>query len=182
MDHIPVCAKLEPYRRTVLKLLDAVGCDAAKIHPTVTWLLGVTWDDDPRKCAPLSELERAILILSWRVLYRHMTLLDLGKTRKIKLKSVRKDLGRVLMDRILAFQQEKQNFYLLNVCAGQHPNSNMSRAHIPEKTICKVSQLGKLNDHTGELIVKPTLRKALRSLGAWKKFGTHKNAGRNHTR
>ena len=171
MDHLPVCPNLEPYRKTVLKLLAAVDCDVANIHPTVTWLLGITWNNDPKTCNPLTELERAILIISWRVLYRHMTLLDLGKTKKIKMKSLQKDLGRTLMSRILAFQQEKRDFYLTNKCAGYRQDTGLLRIQLQEKEVEKVSQLGALNDETGELIVKPTLRKALRSLEAWKRFG-----------
>ena len=64
-------------------------------HKSLTWLFGITANDKA-----LTEAERAILIVFWRVVYRRMTMLSLKK-RKFNKTSVIRELAFEIMKRIL---------------------------------------------------------------------------------
>ena len=79
-----------------------------------------------------------------------------------------RDLGKILMSRILAYQQSKQRHHTKFACAGDIEGRTLSDAH--PKEVERVAQLGKLDLVTGDFAVHDTIKAVLIDLRAWKNF------------
>ena len=161
ITHLPKCRKLKPIMDFVRKLWEAMGKTSDE-HKSLTWLFGITANDEA-----LTESERAILIVFWRVVYRRMTLLSLKK-RKFNKASVIQELAFEIMKRILAFQIERRRFYFRRKHV--HKSTEQPKYYLPEKFAEQVAQMGKLDLRTGRLTVKPEIKKLLYEQKVWRKL------------
>ena len=146
-----------------------MGCNRRDHDTNITFLFGITWPlngDDPK---PLSEAERAVLYIYWRVIHRHFTLHDLRKISKIDVKKIMRDICYLLMTRILALQRARQLFYMRNKCAGERPNG-APKTSLPKKLGIRLSQIGTLDLHTGRISIQPALIKILKKHKVWRRF------------
>ena len=168
VEHLVECPKLEPLKKAAVKILEAAGCNLATLHPLISWVLGITWDCEPEDTKPLPEFEFAVLQLYWRTLYRHLMLHERQKIARVVPALLVRDLGKILMTRILAYQQSKQRHHTKFACAGAVEGRTLSNAH--PKEVERVSQLGELDPVTGDFEVRDTIKAVLIDLRAWKNF------------
>ena len=167
--HLSRCVLLKPLKRAAESIIQAMGSDTTLWHPQVSWLFGITWDGKPKNSKILPEAARAVIMLYWRVVYKHMVLKDLKKISKFKMDAMVRDLGRSVMSRILAFQITRQRFYMKRKSAGDRPNGYPSSSLVKSYPT-KVAEIGKLDIITGRLKVNPELSRALKVLGVWQRF------------
>ena len=113
-----------------------MGCNRGNHDTDITFLFGITWSPGGDKSKPLSEAERAVLYIYWRVIRKHFTLRDLRKISKIDIKTIKRDICYMLMSRILALQRSRQMFHTKKKVRGQ-PTAQMELPKPPYQKIRK---------------------------------------------
>ena len=114
------------------------------------------------------EYTLATLRLYWRVVYRHMTRLEIEGTHFYS-PVVCKDLCREIMSSILAYQSERRTFYL--------SRRYTSRPEVlPTYAVSKVASLGDLDVHTGTLSIKQELVDLLLEYDSYTNFNWAEDA------
>ena len=158
------CIKLQFYRKFVTKFLRVLGTKRSEIHPTYTWLFNLNNTNKP-----LNMPSRALLRISLRILYKHLTALEMDGT-PIDKNKICSAIAHSFMSRILAYQLYRRNFYYDKV------NSSIP-VHRSSKEVSLVAPVGKLDYNTGTLRIKPKLRKLLKKYKVWINFNrSHSNS------
>ena len=157
------CIKLKFYRKFVTKFLRVLGTKRSEIHPTYTWLFNLN-----NSIKPLNMPSRALLRISLRVLYKHLTALEMDGTPIDKTK-ICTSIAYSFMSRLLSYQLYRRNFYYDKV-------NSSTPVHRSSKEVSLVAPVGKLDYHTGTLRIKPKLRKLLKKYKVWVNFNrSHSN-------
>ena len=95
---------------------------------------------------------------------RHLTD-NLKKKRIFVPDHVKKDLGFSIMSRILAYQQQKQDFFYSRV--NTHKDSVVTT-----KEASRVEPLATIERSNGSMVINPALQAILEEQGNWKDFNT----------
>ena len=163
IPHLAKCSKTRKPRYLIHELWDLMGLPVSETAGSEKiWLLGLTNENKP-----LGECQRALLALYWRVNYKHLTLQDMKKT-KYHATTVCKDLGRVFMSRILAYQSERRRHFLAKKHAGTRNGRPLSDLHPSEAM--RIAPIGELDIETGKLKIRKEIKQILKDLGVWRKF------------
>ena len=105
------------------------------IKPGIT----TSFIDSNNKEKSLSMSARALLRIMWRKIYFHFTKVDVETERKsFSHKAVLKDIFRLFMSRILAYQHSRRKFYM------QRKFSCLPKV-LPKRAVDQVKDLGILN-------------------------------------
>ena len=158
--HLPYCGFTRPVRRLVNRLINALGHDKSLIHKDPLFSFGFNLDSSGAIWK--DEIVRALYRLYWRIVYKHLTRLELDDTPFFH-PVVSKDLCRAFMACILAYQSQRRSFFLSRV--------HTKRTEVlPRAAAARVASLGELDVHTGGFIVKPTVTTLLSEYEVWSDF------------
>ena len=105
---------------------------------------------------------RAILRIALRVVYKHLTSLEIDGT-PINKPKIKRNIAHAFMSRILAYQLYRRNYYFDKV------NSTIP-VHRSSKEVTNIAPLGKLDYDTGTLLINPKIRKLLKKHKVWIDF------------
>eukprot|EP00965_Chrysotila_dentata_P258488 6213236-Pleurochrysis_carterae.AAC.1 len=94
--HLLTCSQLNPFRRLVLRLLQASGMNLNTFAYPQTWLTCLDTQSEP-----LNTFQVACITIHWNILYKHMTKQKLDNTAFLNA-TVMRDYTRTIADRILA--------------------------------------------------------------------------------
>ena len=111
---------------------------------------------------PMPFAASALLRIMWRVIYKHFTKAEHEKKKFIP-KTVTRDILRLFMSRVLAFQHNRRNFYL------QRRFSSLPKV-LPKKAVNRLAHLGKLNKRTGKFKIKPEIIEIFKEYEVWTDF------------
>ena len=158
--HLPFCPVTRPVRNLVNRFIKAFGYEGEAINPNPLFSLGFNLDAEEKVWKDVVVL--CIYRLYWRVVYRHMTKLQLDNSPFI-VRDVMKDLCRAFMESILNYQSQRRSFYLSRV--------DTSKTEVlPLRAASQVSSLGKLDINTGDLELRQPIVDILTEYEAWTDF------------
>ena len=161
LKHFTECRMSHPIRLEAIRYIKSMGIDVNLIDPQLSWL---TMLDTNLKILP--PMARTIIVITNRVIYRHLTAVDGQPSRPWDTMNVMRDISAYLMKRILAFQQERRNYYLL----WQHQKFRQQGTALPKSMLKFYSPIGKLDTTTGSLEVNDAVVALLKKAKCWKKF------------
>jgi len=167
--HLPICPRMRAARQLVTSLWEEMGVQPEQIDVRATWLFGLIYKDASEKkpTQPLGPCQRALLVLYWRVIYKHMTLQEM-KRRTFITTTVSKDIGRHFMARILAYQATRRRFYQNKKHAGT--KGGRPAHELPQKAAQQIAPIGELKLETGKLTIRKEIRRILKGIGVWRRF------------
>ena len=166
IDHLVIhCKIINKVKRLVRSMLVALGLDKSLlktcpsyIKPWLTTSHIDTYDGEKE----LSVSKRALLRIMWRVIYRHLTRVATDKKPFIS-KNVTRDIFRLFMSRIMAFQHSRRKFFF------QRRFSNLPKI-LPKKAYFKFEDLGALDVCTGNFEVWKPVKRILKKYKVWNDF------------
>ena len=156
-SHFLRCTKLATVRNVVYKLMSAMGVQRSEMLSSKSWLTGL---DTKGKLVP--EACRALLRIYINVTYRNLTQV---LTDQIRFNSwrVSQEVCRDFMSSILAYQKERQEFFL--------GRKHTKLQHIlPKKAVAQASPLGELDPLTGHLKIKTSIEITIKKYKVWTNF------------
>ena len=133
-----------------------MGAKIEDDHCPTLWLLNLDKDGNV-----LKEAARGLVRLSWRIIYRHMTQLQVDK---IPFSAVRvnKDISTDFTSRLLAFQRIRRKFLLTR-------RYSILTYMLPGKCIKRVGEIGTLSP-LGAVSIKTELKAVLSEASTFREF------------
>ena len=162
MKHLPYCGKTSSVRKLALRFIEAFGIDPANINSSP--LLTYCFNLDARNEVWRNQAVLAVLRLYWRVVYRHMTRLEIDGT-PFHPPTVRRALCRIFMEKFLNYQSERRTFYQNRRYTSRTEVLPLSAAHF-------VESIGDLDVHTGVFLVKDSIQSILEEYEEWTDFNS----------
>ena len=156
MNHWLTCPRIDKVFTFVRLILTLLGTNLNTLNTSWSKIFPFGIGPDEK---PLPEAQRAVLILSWRVIFAHLTKVS-SDNGFFQPKMVIKDIAHRLMSRILAQQEERSLYYW-----GRLHSPYTCR--LPIKLCEKFLPLGDLDPETGSLKIKSSLVELFKEHKVW---------------
>ena len=139
----------------IVSMLEIMGTDAANLDWEKLYPFGI----DSTTNKPIPKPQQALIRISWRVIYRHLTAVSKDNSF-FRPETIISDIARDYMSRILTYQEERSIHYRKNL---NSPNTEK----LPTKLIEEIDPIGTLNTLDGSITINPKLRDALIARDVW---------------
>ena len=158
--HLETCKFSAKPRKMLMKILEAMGIQRSTMAP---WTL-TTHLDSNMHILPSSA--RGIIQLWRRINFKHLTSLECDHI-PYNPDRVCKDIAYIFMERILAYQLHRRNFYY------DQRNAPWP-SHRSTREVENLEPLGELDYQTGKLKINKDIKKILRKQGVWHNFNSRR--------
>ena len=159
--HFMSCNVCHPVRLEAIRYIKAMGINPDLIDPTHSWFTLLDVD-----LTPLPPLARTMIMITNRVIYRHLVGVDNDPKRPWDTMNAIRDVSKYLMSRILSFQQERRKFYL----SWLYQKHRQQGTFLPKKMAQMYAGLGVLDLEEGILEINDEVKRLLKKAKAWKTF------------